>query len=56
MPYEDAAARMCPECGEDSVVYDSRECFDGSILRRRRCKVCGQRFVTIEKFSHKIYE
>lgn len=45
------AARMCPRCGEDSVVYDSREQDDGSILRRRQCMRCGAKFVTVETFK-----
>lgn len=44
------AARMCPRCGEDSSVSKSYEQADGSILRRRKCKVCGTEFETIEKF------
>ena len=45
------AARMCPQCGADSLVYDSREFRDGSIIRRRKCQVCGTKFETIEHFS-----
>jgi len=45
------AARMCPRCGEDSIVYDSREQLDGSIRRWRKCKVCGAKFSTLEKFE-----
>ena len=48
-------ARMCPECGEDSLVYDSREQFDGSIRRRRRCPACGTRFETVEKLSRVLH-
>ena len=48
---ENCAARMCPVCGEDSIVYDSRERWDGSIRRRRKCTVCGTRFLTVEKFE-----
>ena len=48
---ENCAARMCPVCGEASAVYDSREQWDGSIRRRRRCVVCGTRFLTVEKFE-----
>ena len=56
-------ARICPECGADSVVYNSRLREDGTIERRRRlredgtierrrrCQVCGAKFSTIEKFS-----
>ena len=48
------AARMCPECGEDSYVYDTREQPDGSIVRKRRCRKCGLEFKTTEILS-KIY-
>ncbi len=44
------AARMCPTCGEDSAVYDSRVQQDGRIFRKRRCPVCGMKFQTEEKF------
>lgn len=44
------AARMCPACGESSVVYRSMELPDGTILRRRRCRGCGTEFETSEKF------
>lgn len=44
------AARMCPECGGDSIVRRSEELPDGSILRRRICRACGMRFETVEKF------
>lgn len=47
---EHCAARMCPVCGEDSLVYDSRERPDGTILRRRECPFCGTRFETVEEF------
>ena len=47
----DKAARMCPECLADSLVYDSRVQPDGSILRRRRCPMCGTKFETVEHFS-----
>ncbi len=44
------AARMCPNCGGGSIVRRSGELPDGSILRRRICRVCGMRFETVEKF------
>ena len=38
--------RMCPECGGDSTVLDSRQ---SDITRRRRCCVaCGHRWSTAE--------
>lgn len=47
----DLAARMCPRCGSDSFVYDTREQPDGSIFRRRKCRECGVKFETVERFS-----
>lgn len=44
------AARMCPACGEDSTVYRCIDRADGSVLRKRRCKRCGAKFKTLEKF------
>ena len=44
------AARMCPACACDSMVYRSMELPNGSILRKRRCKKCGAKFETLEKF------
>lgn len=49
------AARMCPACGEDSTVYRSKELSDGTILRERKCNVCGTRFQTVEKFSRVLH-
>lgn len=49
------AARMCPVCGCDSIVWRSMELSDGSILRKRRCKSCGTRFETAEKFLRVSY-
>lgn len=48
---ERRAARACPLCGADSVVYNSRQREDGTIERRRRCQACGLKFSTIEKFK-----
>ena len=45
------AARMCPICGEDSAVKDSRVSPDGKIVRQRKCMKCGTYFETIEQFS-----
>lgn len=42
---------MCPICGEDSVVKDSRVKSDGKIVRQRKCLRCGAYFETIEQFS-----
>ena len=40
----------CPECGEETLVKDSRE-NDGDITRRRECKACGYRFNTLESLD-----
>lgn len=44
------AARACPFCGADSIVYNTRRISDGRVERHRECQVCGTRFVTIEQF------
>ena len=44
--------RKCPECRASSRVYDSRERFDGTIIRRRRCKACGHTWATYETIFH----
>lgn len=39
----------CPECGSyDSAVMHTDKS-DGTILRRRKCVVCGVRFTTTER-------
>lgn len=39
----------CPVCGERTLIYDSRPDESGeSVRRRRKCRVCGYRFTTIE--------
>jgi transcriptional regulator NrdR family protein len=39
----------CPVCGERTLIYDSRPDESGeSVRRRRKCRVCGHRFTTIE--------
>ena len=45
------AARMCPRCGEDSKVYDTREREDGVIVRKRRCVRCKTEFETMEIYT-----
>ena len=50
------AAKMCPVCGDDSCVYETRERHDGSVVRRRRCKTCGKRFVTREIYERALHE
>lgn len=41
---------ICPFCGADSGVTDSRPMDGGRVIRRRRkCIACEQRFVTYER-------
>lgn len=43
---------LCPFCGEDSKVVDSRTNETGnSVKRRRECMACGKRFTTFEKYE-----
>lgn len=49
------AARTCPECAGESRVYYSSEQADGTILRYRKCRACGLRFATREKFFRLIH-
>lgn len=51
MMEEYKGARMCPKCGADSRVYDSREQEDGRIVRHRRCLDCDTKFKTVEVFA-----
>ena len=37
---------MCPKCGGDTRVVDSRS--DGRRIRKRKCCDCGKTFHTIE--------
>lgn len=39
---------ICPKCGNDTGVIDSRLTNDGSIRRRRVCHACKYRFTTYE--------
>ena len=41
---------QCPFCKSPSTeVIDTRECENGtSVKRRRRCRKCDRRFITIE--------
>jgi transcriptional regulator NrdR family protein len=43
-------AKLCPKCGGDSAVYDTRVQTDGTIVRKRRCGACRAQFSTVEKF------
>ena len=38
---------ICPKCGADTIVVDSRRS-DANIKRRRKCLRCGNRFSTME--------
>ncbi len=39
--------RMCPKCGVDGFVIDTR--IEGDIIRRRRkCENCGHRWTSVE--------
>lgn len=46
--------RMCPQCGCDSKVYESRE-QDVYIQRRRQCQACGHKWksceITMEEYE-----
>lgn len=43
---------LCPYCGEDSKVVDSRTNDIGnSVKRRRECMACNKRFTTYEKIE-----
>ncbi|MDP9405680.1 MAG: transcriptional regulator NrdR [Actinomycetota bacterium] len=44
----------CPYCNaDDDAVVDSRPAAGGATVRRRRaCRVCGQRFSTVERVEH----
>lgn len=39
---------MCPECGGDTKIIDSRYGIDDLRCRRRECLECGRRFSTVE--------
>ena len=47
----DGAKVPCPTCGSfKSHVKEGRSTRDGGYRRRRKCRDCGQRFITIERF------
>ena len=49
---QDHNVKQCPDCGEGTLVYDTRVTEVAPMLwRRRKCKVCGFRFSTIEIFE-----
>lgn len=37
----------CPKCGKETVVWDISKAPD-ELYRKRKCKVCGHKFCTIE--------
>ena len=41
---------MCPECGENTKVLESRIDVDG-VYRRRRCPSCDHTFYTAETIT-----
>ncbi len=51
----EGAARMCPVCGSESLVFRSIERSDGTVIRKRICRVCETKFETTEKFSRVLY-
>lgn len=48
------AARICPNCGKEGVVYGSHTVMGGRIERHRKCQFCGERWATIEKYYRPI--
>lgn len=42
------APTMCPVCGEEMPVYQTRKREDGVVLRRRRCDKCKEKVETAE--------
>lgn len=48
------SAYLCPNCGGKSVIYDSRKLKDGSVMRRKKCRKCGIRFCTNERYAGRI--
>lgn len=39
---------ICPKCGGKTGICDSRKVSARRVRRRRECKVCGERFSTVE--------
>ena len=40
----------CPVCSAATLrTYDSRPAGDDAVRRRRECRACGHRFVTLER-------
>ena len=38
---------ICPECGGDTYVVESTRA-DHTVIRRRKCSLCGERYYTKE--------
>lgn len=56
MNKKENSARSCPCCGNEGFVYESKEIKTGEIERYRKCKFCGTRWVTMEKYFRKVGE
>lgn len=54
MPDNITAARICPNCGKEGVVYGSHTVMGGRIERHRKCQFCGERWATIERYYRPI--
>lgn len=39
---------ICKKCGGSGYVYQSRKKENGSVYRRRKCQLCGNKWTTIE--------
>ena len=51
----DAPKIPCPKCGSfRSRVKDGRSADDGAYRRRRQCRDCGTRFMTLERYERSI--
>lgn len=42
------SVKKCADCGGTTIVTNSREQYNGSIMRVRRCTKCGYTFQTYE--------
>lgn len=47
---ENKPVKICPFCGSDTKVYDSREDMFGGVIRKRVCVSCGITYKTKEIF------
>lgn len=47
------AARMCQHCCGDSKVTRTMDQPDGTVIRKRKCLICGHEWQTEEKLSKK---